>query len=62
MCIACHTTGYEKRCDAATDGFDTHWMEQNVSCQACHGPGAAHVAWAKGRKSGRALLMGALRF
>lgn len=47
MCIACHTTGYEKRYDAATDSFDTRWKEPNVSCQACHGPGSAHVAWAR---------------
>ncbi len=52
MCIACHTTGYEKRYDAATDTFDTHWKEPNVSCQACHGPGSAHVAWAKDRQQG----------
>ncbi|MBE2242597.1 MAG: tetratricopeptide repeat protein [Burkholderiaceae bacterium] len=54
MCIACHTTGYEKRYDAATDSFDSRWKESNVSCQACHGPGAAHVAWAQGRKPGGA--------
>jgi predicted CXXCH cytochrome family protein len=47
MCIACHTTGYEKRYDAATDSFDTRWKEPNVSCQACHGPGSAHLAWAR---------------
>ncbi|HMN76424.1 MAG TPA: tetratricopeptide repeat protein [Burkholderiaceae bacterium] len=47
MCIACHTTGYEKRYDAATDSFDSRWKEPNVSCQACHGPGSAHVAWAR---------------
>ncbi|MEO8122980.1 MAG: tetratricopeptide repeat protein [Burkholderiales bacterium] len=52
MCIACHTTGYEKHYDAATDSFDTHWKEPNVSCQACHGPGSAHVAWSKGRQPG----------
>ena len=54
MCIACHTTGYAKRYDASTDSFDTHWKEPNVSCQACHGPGAAHVAWAKAGKPGAA--------
>ena len=47
MCIACHTTGYEKRYDAATDAFDTRWKEPNVSCQSCHGAGSAHVAWAQ---------------
>ena len=47
MCIGCHTTGYEKRFDAKADGFDTRWKEPNVSCQSCHGPGSAHVDWAR---------------
>jgi predicted CXXCH cytochrome family protein len=49
MCIACHTTGFEKRYDATSDTFSSRWSEINVSCQSCHGPGAAHVAWAKTR-------------
>ena len=48
-CIGCHTTGFEKRYDAATDSFSSRWSEINVSCQSCHGPGAAHVAWAKAK-------------
>jgi len=47
MCIECHTTGYEKRYDAKTGHFDSRWAEMNVSCQSCHGGGAAHVAWAQ---------------
>ncbi|MEI8156012.1 MAG: tetratricopeptide repeat protein [Burkholderiales bacterium] len=47
MCIVCHTTAYERRYDAASDSFDSTWKESNVSCQACHGPGEAHVTWAK---------------
>lgn len=47
MCITCHTTGFEKRYDAATDSFDSRWKESNVSCQACHGPGQRHVEWAR---------------
>jgi Flp pilus assembly protein TadD len=47
MCITCHTTGFEKRYDASADTFASRWSEINVSCQSCHGPGAAHVAWAK---------------
>src|SRR5262245_14011324 len=49
MCIGCHTTGFEKRYDAAADTFSSRWAEINVSCQSCHGPGAAHVAWAKSK-------------
>jgi predicted CXXCH cytochrome family protein len=49
MCIGCHTTGFEKRYDPASDTFSSRWSEINVSCQSCHGPGEAHVAWAKSR-------------
>ena len=27
--------------------FATKWSEINVACEACHGPGSDHVAWAK---------------
>ena len=40
-CIECHTTGFEKRYDAASDTFASRWAEPNVSCQSCHGPGRA---------------------
>jgi Tfp pilus assembly protein PilF len=53
MCIACHTTGFEKRYDAASDSFDSRWKEANVSCQACHGPGQRHVQWAHRQAGGR---------
>ena len=43
MCVACHTTGFDKRYDAAADRFDSRWHEVNVSCQSCHGPGSRHV-------------------
>ena len=46
MCIACHTTGFDKRYDAQADRFDSRWHEVNVSCQSCHGPGSRHVACA----------------
>lgn len=52
MCIECHTTGFEKRYDAATGTFDSRWKEVNVSCQACHGPGGQHVEWAQQRERG----------
>ncbi len=54
MCIACHTTGYEKRYDAAADSFASTWKEPNVSCQSCHGPGSRHVDWAQARAGGKA--------
>jgi len=54
MCIACHTTGFEKRYDAAADRFDSRWHEVNVSCQSCHGPGSLHVEWAGKKAAGAA--------
>jgi len=53
MCISCHTTGFEKRFDAATDTFASTWKEPNVSCQSCHGPGERHVQWAQLKKDGQ---------
>ena len=53
MCISCHTTGFEKRYDAASDSFDSTWKEPNVSCQSCHGPGERHVAWARLKADGK---------
>lgn len=47
MCAECHSTGFEKRYDADTDRFDSRWFEIDVSCESCHGPGSAHVEWAK---------------
>jgi predicted CXXCH cytochrome family protein len=52
-CAECHSTNLEKRYDAATDAFRTTWTDVNVACEACHGPGAAHVAWAEQRGAGR---------
>ncbi len=47
-CAECHTTGLRKGYDPATDAYASAWAEPGVGCEACHGPGAAHVAWARG--------------
>jgi len=53
MCADCHSTNLVKGYDASTDSFRTTWSEVNVGCEACHGPGAAHVQWARsGAKKG----------
>ena len=47
MCADCHSTAVRKNYDAAADRFKTSWAEISVGCEACHGPGSRHVAWAK---------------
>ena len=59
MCIVCHVTAFERRYDAVTDSFDSRWKEPNVSCQACHGPGEAHVKWAAANETDRPKLIAA---
>ncbi|NVZ11194.1 tetratricopeptide repeat protein [Allochromatium humboldtianum] len=44
QCAECHSTNLRKGYDLATDSFRTTWSEINVACEACHGPGARHVA------------------
>ena len=51
MCAECHSTGVRKNYDAAKDRFATTWAEISVGCEACHGQGSAHVAWAKDQES-----------
>ncbi len=46
MCAFCHSTNLEKNYSSETDSYQTTWSEINVSCEACHGPGAQHVEWA----------------
>ena len=54
QCADCHSTNLRKNYDAANDSFDTTWSEINVACEACHGPGEAHVAWAGSGARGQA--------
>lgn len=51
MCADCHVTNLRKGYNAANNTFTTTWSEPTVGCEACHGPGAAHIAWAKSGKS-----------
>jgi Flp pilus assembly protein TadD len=52
MCASCHSTNLQKNYDLAADRFATTWSDINVSCEACHGPGSNHVAWAEARSAG----------
>ncbi|MDH4566992.1 tetratricopeptide repeat protein [Pseudomonas sp. BN414] len=51
MCADCHSTRLMKHYDDKQDSFSSTWHEQTVGCQGCHGPGQAHVDWAKQNKS-----------
>ena len=53
MCADCHTTNLDRNYDAGRNRYATAWSEMGVGCEACHGPGSNHVAWAgKGGKRG----------
>ncbi len=52
MCAECHSTNLQKNYDPATHTYKTTWSEINVACEACHGPGSRHVAWADTKKVG----------
>lgn len=44
QCLSCHTTDYREGYDAGSDSYSSTWSEMGVGCEACHGPGATHVA------------------
>ncbi len=56
MCAECHSTGVRKNYDATTGRFATTFAEVSVGCEACHGRGSAHVAWAREKQGWLAFL------
>lgn len=53
-CFSCHSTG-------AVKGRDIHFdsLTPGIRCEACHGPGQAHIAAAKERQNSRGLIFNA---
>jgi predicted CXXCH cytochrome family protein len=47
MCAECHSTNLKKGYDPEKETFNTTWSDINVGCEACHGAGSRHVAWAR---------------
>jgi predicted CXXCH cytochrome family protein len=47
QCADCHSTNLRKNYDLQTRSYSTTYSEINVACEACHGPGSNHDAWAK---------------
>lgn len=45
-CADCHSTNLKRGYDAQTKRYNSTWSEINVACEACHGPGKQHLAWA----------------
>lgn len=43
-CAHCHDTGVERGYQPTLDRYATTCAERGVGCEACHGPGSAHVA------------------
>jgi tetratricopeptide (TPR) repeat protein len=52
QCATCHSTNLRKGYDRASNTYKTTWSEIDVSCESCHGPASAHVAWADKRGTG----------
>ena len=50
-CAECHATGFEKNYDSATRRYRSTQSEIGVGCEACHGPGSAHLEWARSPKA-----------
>lgn len=46
-CAECHATSYSRHYDPKTHGYAPQMTEISVGCESCHGPGAAHLDWAK---------------
>jgi len=54
-CAECHSTDVHKNYSPATRRFETTYEAIDVGCEACHGPGAKHVALAeRGDRAGAA--------
>ncbi len=47
MCIDCHSTGFRRNYDAATQSYSSHWQALGVGCQSCHGPASGHLEWTR---------------
>ncbi|RYH12074.1 tetratricopeptide repeat protein [Tropicimonas sp. IMCC6043] len=45
-CAECHSTDYRRNYDPITRRYSSTYSEIGVGCEACHGPGSAHLDWA----------------
>ncbi|MEX0329060.1 MAG: multiheme c-type cytochrome [Ruegeria sp.] len=49
-CAECHATGFIKNYDSITRTYSSTQSEIGVGCEACHGPGSAHIEWTTGKE------------
>lgn len=45
QCFDCHASQMRKNYDLRTDTYQSAVGDLSINCEACHGPGAAHVAF-----------------
>ena len=45
-CAECHATDFDKNYSPVDRSYASTQAEIGVGCEACHGPGEAHLAWA----------------
>lgn len=48
-CAECHATGFKKNYEPETRAYSSVQVEIGVGCEACHGPGSAHIDWVGGQ-------------
>lgn len=53
VCADCHSTDLQRNFDRTTQSYKTSYSEISVGCEACHGPGANHIAQAKAAPLGK---------
>ncbi len=46
-CAECHATDFQKYYEPLENKYSSLQAEIGVGCEACHGPGEAHLAWAR---------------
>lgn len=54
QCAECHSTNLVKGYQADSGIYHSSYSDISVSCEACHGPGAAHLQWAEKKGGGYA--------